>query len=231
MSPPGDRLAPTRRRSRPGVRRDRRGRGPARPCWCRPRCRCPAAGPSSSTTWCSTRSSTSRARWASKLESVEFAVEDVPAVPDGPPEALVWGTDVIEDGAVPLARLLPAGSDPAGRPTPPRIVRLPAAAGAARDRPDRAGRPRPRRGRRAGRQPARSRPGRGRPAGGVNTVQDTPRRLPLAGRPPRKLIMNAVPRLRPDRGTVVFHGYVSGTGSWPIGGGPVSDVGVPDRLA
>ena len=61
-------------------------------------------------------------RWATKLESVEFAVEDVPAVPDGPPESLVYGTDVIEDGAVPLARLLPAGSDQAGRPTPPRIV-------------------------------------------------------------------------------------------------------------
>ena len=43
-------------------------------------------------------------------------------MPDGPPEALVWDTDVIEDGSVPLARLLPAGADPAGRPTPPRIV-------------------------------------------------------------------------------------------------------------
>jgi Zincin-like metallopeptidase len=64
-------------------------------------------------------------RWAAKLESVEFAVEDVPAVPDGPPESVVYGTDVVEDGAVPLARLLPAGtggSDAGGRPTPPRIV-------------------------------------------------------------------------------------------------------------
>ncbi|MFL6128844.1 MAG: metallopeptidase family protein [Mycobacteriales bacterium] len=61
-------------------------------------------------------------RWAAKLESVEFAVEDVPAVPDGPPESLVYGTDVVEDGAVPLARLLPAGADDAGRPTPPRVV-------------------------------------------------------------------------------------------------------------
>ena len=61
-------------------------------------------------------------RWAAKLESVEFAVEDVPPVPDGPPESLVYGTDVIEDGAVPLARLLAAGSDADGRPTPPRIV-------------------------------------------------------------------------------------------------------------
>lgn len=121
MSPPGDRLAPSRRRNRPGVRRDRRGRGLRGVL-------VPAGVPLSR----------SRAelfddmvldavehledRWASKLDSVEFAVEDVPAVPDGPPEALVWGTDVIEDGAVPLARLLPAGSDPGGRPTPPRIV-------------------------------------------------------------------------------------------------------------
>jgi predicted Zn-dependent protease with MMP-like domain len=61
-------------------------------------------------------------RWAAKLESVEFAVEDVPPLPDGPPESLVYGTDVIEDGAIPLARLLPAGADAEGRPTPPRIV-------------------------------------------------------------------------------------------------------------
>lgn len=61
-------------------------------------------------------------RWAAKLESVEFAVEDVPAVPDGPPETMVYGTDVLEDGSIPLARLLPAGSDHDGRPTPPRIV-------------------------------------------------------------------------------------------------------------
>jgi predicted Zn-dependent protease with MMP-like domain len=61
-------------------------------------------------------------RWAAKLESVEFAVEDVPPLPDGPPESLVYGTDVIEDGAIPLARLLPAGADVEGRPTPPRIV-------------------------------------------------------------------------------------------------------------
>ncbi len=61
-------------------------------------------------------------RWAAQLESVEFAVEDVPEVPEGPAETVVYGTDVIEDGAVPLARLLPAGRDTQGAPTPPRIV-------------------------------------------------------------------------------------------------------------
>jgi predicted Zn-dependent protease with MMP-like domain len=119
--PPGDRLAPDRGRTRPGGRRDRRGRGLRG-------LLVPAGVPLS-------RSRAEQfddmvldavehleGRWATKLEAVEFAVEDVPAVPDGPPEAMVWGTDVIEDGAVPLARLLPAGSDPAGRTTPPRIV-------------------------------------------------------------------------------------------------------------
>lgn len=119
--PPSDRLAPSRRGTRPKIRRDRRGRGLRG-------LLVPVGVPLS-------RSRSEQfddmvldavehleAQWAAKLESVEFAVEDVPAVPDGPPEAVVWGTDVVEDGAVPLARLLPAGTDAAGRPTPPRIV-------------------------------------------------------------------------------------------------------------
>jgi len=60
-------------------------------------------------------------RWGSELESVEFAVEDVPQVPaDGAdPE---FDEDVVDDGSIPLARLLPAGWDGEGRSTPPRIV-------------------------------------------------------------------------------------------------------------
>jgi len=63
-------------------------------------------------------------RWASELEGVEFAVEDVPAVPlDG---ETVYDEDVVADetagGAVPLGRLLPAGLDTRGRRTAPRIV-------------------------------------------------------------------------------------------------------------
>lgn len=53
-------------------------------------------------------------RFASDLAGVEFAVEDVP------PDLNVYDSDVLEDGEVPLARLLP------GRPgrhgLPPRIV-------------------------------------------------------------------------------------------------------------
>jgi predicted Zn-dependent protease with MMP-like domain len=53
-------------------------------------------------------------RWAKELAGVEFAVEEVPGDQD------IHESDVLEDGRVPLARLLP------GRPgkhgVPPRIV-------------------------------------------------------------------------------------------------------------
>jgi predicted Zn-dependent protease with MMP-like domain len=53
-------------------------------------------------------------RYSDELAGVEFAVEEVP------PDLNVYDTDVLEDGDVPLARLLP------GRPgrsdMPPRIV-------------------------------------------------------------------------------------------------------------
>lgn len=53
-------------------------------------------------------------RWGPDLEGVEFAVEDVP------PDLAEFDADVLDDGRVPLARLLAAG----GRTnrTPPRIV-------------------------------------------------------------------------------------------------------------
>ena len=53
-------------------------------------------------------------RWRQQLAAVEFAVEDVP-----PPELLV---DEHGQPAVPLARLLPAGTDSSGAAYPPRIV-------------------------------------------------------------------------------------------------------------
>ena len=63
-------------------------------------------------------------RWARELEGVEFAVEDVPAVPLGDDPA--YDHDVVADetagGAVPLGRLLPSSVDARGRRTAPRIV-------------------------------------------------------------------------------------------------------------
>lgn len=63
-------------------------------------------------------------RWAAELEGVEFAVEDVPAVPLVAP-VLPDDTVVADEtagGAVPLGRLLPPGTDESGRPTPARVV-------------------------------------------------------------------------------------------------------------
>ncbi len=52
-------------------------------------------------------------RWSAELSGVEFAVEDVP------PELPDFDGDVLEDGRVPLARLMPA-QPPAASPA--RIV-------------------------------------------------------------------------------------------------------------
>jgi predicted Zn-dependent protease with MMP-like domain len=56
------------------------------------------------------------ARWLAQLNGVEFAVEDVP------PELPSYDADVLEDGSVPLARLLPSRDVGRGQVTAPRIV-------------------------------------------------------------------------------------------------------------
>jgi predicted Zn-dependent protease with MMP-like domain len=53
-------------------------------------------------------------QYGKELQGVEFAVEDVP------PDLNVYDSDVLEDGEVPLARLMPGGP---GQPSvPARIV-------------------------------------------------------------------------------------------------------------
>ena len=64
-------------------------------------------------------------RWGSQLQGVEFAVEDVPAVPAAGVD-VAYDEDVVADetagGAVPLGRLLPASQDAGGAATPARVV-------------------------------------------------------------------------------------------------------------
>jgi predicted Zn-dependent protease with MMP-like domain len=55
-------------------------------------------------------------RFARELAGVEFAVEEVP------PDLNVYDSDVLEDGEVPLARLLPGGTGRPDAAMPPRIV-------------------------------------------------------------------------------------------------------------
>ncbi|MQA14064.1 MAG: exonuclease [Pseudonocardiaceae bacterium] len=61
-------------------------------------------------------------RWHADLERLDVAVDDVPEVTDADPATVVWGSDVVEDAKVPLARLVPAGVDRRGLPTRARIV-------------------------------------------------------------------------------------------------------------
>ena len=58
-------------------------------------------------------------RWPDKLSAIEFAVDDVPALPDGP---VLSSSDVVVDDGVPLARFFPPGVDARGRATKARIV-------------------------------------------------------------------------------------------------------------
>ena len=60
-------------------------------------------------------------RWERELAGVEFAVEDVPWVDHSSPDEVVLDADVLEDGSVPLARVLPAHRED-GREHPARIV-------------------------------------------------------------------------------------------------------------
>ncbi len=53
-------------------------------------------------------------RWSSQLQGVEFAVEEVP------PDLPHYDSDVLEDGTVPLARLIPAKRE--RNASPARIV-------------------------------------------------------------------------------------------------------------
>ncbi len=62
------------------------------------------------------------ARWRNELTELDVAVDDVPEVLGSAPDELSWGEDVVEDGSVPLARLVPAGVDSRGVPTRARIV-------------------------------------------------------------------------------------------------------------
>lgn len=61
-------------------------------------------------------------RWHDQLTQLDVAVDDVPEVEQTSTEDLHWGDDVVQDGSVPLARLVPAGVDRTGLPTRARIV-------------------------------------------------------------------------------------------------------------
>jgi predicted Zn-dependent protease with MMP-like domain len=61
-------------------------------------------------------------RWHDQLTQLDIAVDDVPEIDSTTVDEPLWGDDVVADGSVPLAKLVPAGVDRHGLPTRARIV-------------------------------------------------------------------------------------------------------------
>lgn len=62
------------------------------------------------------------ATWHDRLTKLDIAVDDIPKISARNPHAVVWPPEVVADGAVPLARLVPAGLTRDGTPTRARLV-------------------------------------------------------------------------------------------------------------
>lgn len=61
-------------------------------------------------------------RWRDQLTQLDIAVDDVPALAATKADDLLWGDDVVADGKIPLAQVVPAGVDRQGLPTRSRIM-------------------------------------------------------------------------------------------------------------
>ncbi|ACY22504.1 hypothetical protein Gbro_3300 [Gordonia bronchialis DSM 43247] len=62
------------------------------------------------------------ARWHDQIAGLDIAVDEIPRLLPRDPETVQWPDEVTADGAVPLARLMPAGIDVHGAPTRAQII-------------------------------------------------------------------------------------------------------------
>lgn len=62
------------------------------------------------------------AHWHEQLIGLDIAVDDIPRMLPRDPESIQWPDEVTADGAIPLARLIPAGVDVTGQPTRAQII-------------------------------------------------------------------------------------------------------------
>ena len=62
------------------------------------------------------------ARWHDQIAGLDIAVDEIPRLLPRDPETVQWPDEVTADGAVPLARLMPAGIDVHGAPTREQII-------------------------------------------------------------------------------------------------------------
>jgi len=61
-------------------------------------------------------------RWSSRLATLDIAVDEIPRISPKDPDSIQWPPEVVADGPIALARLIPAGVDVRGDATRARIV-------------------------------------------------------------------------------------------------------------
>lgn len=61
-------------------------------------------------------------RWSQRLAGLDVAVDEIPRIAARDPHNVQWPPEVVADGPIALARLIPAGVDVRGEPTRARIV-------------------------------------------------------------------------------------------------------------
>jgi predicted Zn-dependent protease with MMP-like domain len=61
-------------------------------------------------------------RWHDRLTDLDVAVDEIPRIAPRDPESVQWPPEVVADGPIALARLIPAGVDVRGNATRARIV-------------------------------------------------------------------------------------------------------------
>jgi hypothetical protein len=61
-------------------------------------------------------------RWRKRLIELDVAVDEIPRIAPKDPDSVQWPPEVVADGPIALARLIPAGVDVRGNPTRARIV-------------------------------------------------------------------------------------------------------------
>ena len=61
-------------------------------------------------------------RWHDRVATLDVAVDEIPRIAPKDPESVQWPPEVVADGPIALARLIPAGVDVRGNSTRARIV-------------------------------------------------------------------------------------------------------------
>jgi len=61
-------------------------------------------------------------RWHQRVSGLDVAVDEIPRISPKDPDSVQWPPEVVADGPIALARLIPAGVDVRGNPTRARIL-------------------------------------------------------------------------------------------------------------